>query len=387
MTPLSFSKLLNSLRWFPFQEEPQINLPLTPKTSQTKHLIYIFRNKMEEIYLIGKTDQFLANRFSGYLKDIRHPGSEGGQREFPLDVRQAPADFEAAILYEASPGQDLGYIETLLITLFRIAGLQLYNQNQGGGGGSTREPDEVPFDEENLTPEEKVYETPVKYFPVQVKDQKIQIPLSPSTRKLENVVYVFKNVETDQRLVGTTGQKVHKRLSHYIYAFNHQNTVIGKRLLPTAVRARPHHFVFGILKKVEDRKRIFYEEQRYIYLLKQISPLFNQNRGGGGPSVTKSLNLPPDFKKKLHQRISKHSKNIQVQDRGHLAEIVKLLLFYRSEDKERATPKNNKRERESFGTPSLPTKKSRLPPKGVLSQRTLFPQNGPVSPVSIMDTL
>lgn len=117
--------------------------------------------------------------------------------------------------------------------------------------------------------------------------RKLDILVSPLSKKLSNVVYGFKNLKTGQWLIGETEQTVSKRLSSYKYAINHPRKDVGKMPLPTAIRKHHRHFRFYVLsrdcKSAGELKKM---EKAWIFAKRAFAEGYNQNRGGGGSSGT-----------------------------------------------------------------------------------------------------
>ncbi len=147
------------------------------------------------------------------------------------------------------------------------------------------------FTQENDTPD-KLYN-----LSFDEDEDKVVLPLTPSVKKLERVIYMFRNKTTGEVLIGKTETEVTKRVSGYVSAFNNPKSAKGKLPLPNDVRKNPDNFEFGVLGQVPDDLDIDKLESHYIELKKEIGGCYNQRKGGGGGHARKALKTKASIKK------------------------------------------------------------------------------------------
>jgi group I intron endonuclease len=124
--------------------------------------------------------------------------------------------------------------------------------------------------------------TPQKTYPLTSKGGKVKIMLTPNVKKLERVIYMFRNKINGKVLIGKTESTIAKRTSAYVSSFNNPNTQKGKLALPKDVRKNPNNFEFGCLCNAPDDVDLDALETRYIDMKKELQSCYNVRRGGGG---------------------------------------------------------------------------------------------------------
>lgn len=129
------------------------------------------------------------------------------------------------------------------------------------------------------------FETPQKVYPVTRKNGKIDVELTPTIKRVRNCIYVFKNIRTDERLIGRTGMLLKDRVSAYKYAMNMNQTDQKTSSFIKSIRENPEDFTFGILAISNTPSNLDDLEREYIEGKGSQENGYNCNRGGGGGSV------------------------------------------------------------------------------------------------------
>jgi GIY-YIG catalytic domain len=302
--------------WFPlYKDQERIKCALPSDLRKIKKLIYIFRNKVKNCFLIGKTGTSLNERISSYTTEFNKRGSEErvkkiGRKTFLTDMKQHPEHFEVGILHVLQPEDDLNLFETFFIDCKRKIS-SLYNDHRGGGGG-------LAHSEENETTyavpkSETAPFTPEKYYPYKKNDQGcIRPQLTPNFKQrirdnkeeTQEFAYVIKKLDTEQRYVGISGDPERRSREHaykaeYFDPEHHKYDPdrTDGRLHP-AMAKDPEKFGIGLLP-VQSMERINQEERddyislsgsaqlekHAIKIKRSLASLqgFNCNEGGGGP--------------------------------------------------------------------------------------------------------
>ena len=314
-------------QWFPLyrDEKKQIRFSIPSKLSTFRRLIYVFRNKENQRFLIGKTGGNLKERCRHYATEFNKPGSELrvtklGRKAFLTDVKEHLEEFEVGILYLLHPKDNLNDCETRFIDYKRTV-WRLYNDHRGGGGGLSHT-EEKPAIYAVPMAETAPY-TPEKYYPYK-KDQKgrIRPALTPNfKRKIqqedrEGFAYVIKKLTTEERYIGVSGDPIRRSKEHGygaeycdIRSEKHDPSRTSGRL-HAAMGRSPEKFAIGLLPvqpengvNKDDHDRYIYLEgiakvERYSITLKDsIKNGFNCNNGGGGPIPDPSKKRKPVFRK------------------------------------------------------------------------------------------
>lgn len=144
--------------------------------------------------------------------------------------------------------------------------------------------------------------TPEKKFPLYRDDEgDVRVDISPTSKKVANAIYRFKNEKTKEVLIGKTEVPVKNRLSGYVKSFNDKKAPDAHLRLPIAVRKSPEDFTFGILTEVSPERSdvdLGKLEDTYIVHRDAINKGYNVRRGGAGAKKRKELT--PKKIKKLH---------------------------------------------------------------------------------------
>lgn len=218
------------VEWFPlsFDNKGRIKFDIPSDKANVKKLIYIFKNKEKERFLIGKTGTSFKGRMSKYATWFNKTGNDShikkeGRKAFLNDIRQNPSHLEVGILYALQPDEDLDLFETLFIDCKRKV-YDLYNDHRGGGGGLAHA-EEVPTIYAIPKPDTAVF-TPEKYYPYKrdangnirpewtpgVKDR-IQ-RLKDKMEDTQEFTYAVKRMDTQERYIGITGDFQRRSKEH-----------------------------------------------------------------------------------------------------------------------------------------------------------------------------
>lgn len=135
--------------------------------------------------------------------------------------------------------------------------------------------------------------TPSKWYPVSDSSGKIKVNVTPRGAAKQRIIYIFRNKETGQVLIGKTSQTAAKRLAQYQTTFNHPERDYGKGMFPTAVRKNPNAFEFGILYEPKVFENLDEWEKMLIIAYDSIKKGFNQNTGKGGGTAASSPSRAP----------------------------------------------------------------------------------------------
>ncbi len=286
-----------------------------------RELIYLFKNKEKDRYLIGKTGDTFKNRMSKYVSwfnQSKTKAKKPGRLSFIQDIRKHPEDFEVGILHQAQ-AQDLfnlEELETLFIACKRKV-YDLYNDNEGGGGGLAHTA-ETPTTYAIPKPQTASY-TPVKYYPYKKdEDGNTRLQLTPGVKSrikelrknmedTQEFVYVIKKIDTEERYIGVSGDP-EKRGQQHAYAseyFDPEHPKYdpdhGGGLLHPAIAENPELFGWGLLP-IQSVESIPEDQRKNYVLLNSIAEVekfsiqfkqslfsqhgFNCTRGGEGPLST-----------------------------------------------------------------------------------------------------
>lgn len=315
-----FFTFLEPQQWHPVERTSAglIKFSLPKELRTIKRLIYIFRNKAKECYLIGKTGGSLNQRMSSYASVFNAPHSDEmakkeGRKSFLRDMKAHPEHFEIGILYELKPEEDLDELEILFID-YKGMLLDLYNDHRGGGGGLAHDEEEpAPY----AVPKKGIQLfTPEKYYPY-AKDEegRIRPQLTPGfwermsnyrsqMQETQEFAYSVKKLDTEERYIGVSAAPDRRSREHG-YAAEYFDTESEKYdpsrtdgFLHPSMASDPEQFAFGILplksvEKIEPGELDDYVQLPTIgkveqYLIEQKQTLFGQqgfnaNGGGGGP--------------------------------------------------------------------------------------------------------
>jgi hypothetical protein len=280
-------------KYYPFErdESGRIRAQLTPEGAKKRRLVYKIKNLENDENgnpcktYTGKTARKLAERVYGHHYCLNNPQRDAGKKELYEDIRNNPEAFVIGIQIEAQPHESLEELEKACV-IANDSFVNGYNNDRGGGGGTAITPTKTPPSTPKLTKKEA--KTPTKGYPLDYDERgKIEVLLSPKVKSQRGVVYGFKNLETEEWLIGETGQKIGKRLPGYIHAFNHPKKDVGKLPLPVEVRKAPEKFMFYVLCHEDDDGRLKKLEKAWIVAKNSFENGYNQNRGGGGSSSSR----------------------------------------------------------------------------------------------------
>jgi hypothetical protein len=316
---LEFFSSFKPTRWFSLRRDVngEIKIPLPPSLRKIKRLIYIFRNRKKNCFLIGKTGGSLNSRMSGYVTIFNEEGSENrvkkkGRKSFLMDVKSHPEHFDVGILYVLQPDDDLDFFEIQFIK-YKKRHDQLYNDNGGGGGGSAHA--EEKYSIYALPKPEIMQLTPQKYYPYTEGRGQVRLQWTPGLKERikslragleeeQELAYVIKNMETEERYIGVSGDPFRRAREHgylteyYIEESDKFDPTRKTGFLHRAMAEEPEKFAFGVLP-IQSVEQIDSNQRENYFLLEGISKVeqfviqykqtlisqngFNGNRGGGGP--------------------------------------------------------------------------------------------------------
>ncbi len=287
--PYAATPVPSPRKYYPFEKDAddRIRAALTPSAKKPRRVVYKIKHIPSGRSYTGKTGQPFSKRVHGHHYAINHPEKDAGKSELYQDLREHPEEFAIGVQMQAAPEENLDDLENLCIQANQSQTLG-YNHNVGGGGGEALSPVKTPPSTPKLSKTQS--RTPAKGRRLDVDESdRIKIPLSPVTKKRRGVVYGFKNIRTGQWLIGETEQAVAKRMSAYVFAFNHPEKDAGKRPLPRAVRENPEDFMFYVLSDEPlSGARLKKMEKAWIKAKGSYGQGYNQNPGGGGSSLGKS---------------------------------------------------------------------------------------------------
>lgn len=324
-------------QWYPLQQDltGRIRFKLPTSLRKVKRLIYIFRHREKERFLIGKTSSSLNGRCSRYASLFNEEGSEKrakqkGRKSFLQDIKNHHEKFDVAILYILKPQElDLDFFETGFICAYGKT-YSLYNDNKGGGGGCAHN-EEAPAVYAIPKPGTTPF-TPEKYYPYR-KDSNgnIRPQFSPGFKQTLNrlkanlhatqeLPYAIKKMDTDERYIGVSANPLIRPTQHAYAAeyYDPENekydpTRKSGRLHP-AMAQDPEQFAFGLLP-VQSGESLDGEARENYVFLNSIAAVeqyaievkqslvsqngFNSNRGGGGPIARRATQLTNPTQRKL----------------------------------------------------------------------------------------
>ena len=138
---------------------------------------------------------------------------------------------------------------------------------------------------------------PDHWHSVVVKDERVQVDLTPGCGNKKRLIYVFRNKEDGKLLIGQTDTTARKRLYSYHTTFNTKRSE-GKKLFPAAVRKNPDKFEWAVLKELKSDESLDNWERAFIIALKTIAHGYNQNLGGGGGTCVPKKEVKSDAENK-----------------------------------------------------------------------------------------
>lgn len=277
----------------------RVQVDLTPGCGGKKRLIYVFRNKEDGKLLIGQTDTTARKRLYSYNWSFNTDRSEG-KKMFPAAVRKNPEKFEWAVLKELKSDESLdGWEKAFIVALNTIE--HGYNQNLGGGGGTS-----VPKKEDKKSePENKAPDSPVKkaeellensrmYDFYRDKEGFYHADWSPTAKKIGSKIYGIL-LENDYIYIGKTDQELRKR--SYQHFANARSETEKKDLPLYAKMAKADKGKVLLLDKdvnsperKEGKAAKSFEDAGYTLL--NVA-----GTGGGGASKARKVLFPPSPKK------------------------------------------------------------------------------------------
>jgi GIY-YIG catalytic domain len=320
--------------WYALERstDGRIRVELPQSLWKVERMIYIFRNRKKERFLIGKTAGSLNGRLTTYVtqfnkREAKNKTRKGGRQDFFRDVRQNPDHFDVGILHKLQPEEDLNRYETLFIKC-KGAVYDLYNDNQGGGGGSSHA-------EEVLStyaiPKDIAVFTPQKYYRYRKGDQgQIRPDLTPGFKKrirelqegmdeMQEFFYAIKKVTTDGRYIGVSNDPLRRSREHgydaeyFVPEHDKYDPSCSGGYIHPAMAECAEQFGVGLLpiqsaENIDPNRREDYVFLQGIanvekYIIEKKKTLFsengyNANRGGGGPiarSATRFAKKKLDF--------------------------------------------------------------------------------------------
>ena len=263
----------------------KLTLQLTPGARSARDVIYMFRQKSTGKALIGYTEQTMGRRAHGYNSAFRHPDSQKGKMPLPAAVRENPDDFEFGILVHSDGSVPIGRLEERCIEL-KDALDNGFNQRHGGGGSHSQpavDPEKADKLVKNLM---EKFSSPQKTPLKKVAEGRVVAPLSPTSKKAKNVVYVYYNATTQERYVGKTIRTLAKRTSEHLHHAAHPEKAAGKAPLYDAIRENAENIHLGILYKARegDEDYLCTIEKAFIKRYNSFEAGYNRNGGTAAPA-------------------------------------------------------------------------------------------------------
>lgn len=119
------------------------------------------------------------------------------------------------------------------------------------------------------------------------KNGGIKFALPSSLRKIERLIYIFRNKEKKCDLIGKTGGSLNKRCSGYASLVNKEGTERkvrekGRKAFLTDIKQNPEHFEVGILHVLQPEEDLNLFESLFIECKGKVYKLYNDRSGGGG---------------------------------------------------------------------------------------------------------
>lgn len=113
--------------------------------------------------------------------------------------------------------------------------------------------------------------------------------LTEEVNKIEKIIYIFWNRKSDVFLIGKTSGSLKKRISGYLYEFNHHRIVektnrTGRHVFLDDVKRSPTDFSVGILYALAPDEDLDIYEELFIREKRELYRLYNTVKGGGGGS-------------------------------------------------------------------------------------------------------
>lgn len=254
---------------------------LPQEIQKVKNVIYLFFDRQEDKYYVGKTSGPLARRLGKHKADVRV-----AKDRFHQALQDRPSDFYFGLLAGAQSSRGLSTMERAKIAEYDSCA-NGYNGNKGGGGGISKEGFFTPTKAlrtegfSGLSPLKKI--TPDRYFPLRIhpKNKKIQFNITPNSGKATDLVYVLKNEATGERYVGGTGNSLKKRASQHL-CLARSATLKKTNRVYEDMQKWPHKFRIGILHECQDPRSGPGMEMAFIEAKQSILQGYNKTRGGNG---------------------------------------------------------------------------------------------------------
>ncbi|MCE2983666.1 MAG: hypothetical protein LW832_08890 [Parachlamydia sp.] len=139
-----------------------------------------------------------------------------------------------------------------------------------------------------------IEQQPANWYPLEKINGKIKISLPKEVKTKANLIYIFRNKETGQLLIGKTGTTFAKRLGNYMNAFNNKSKDFSEGGFVQDVQKNPTLFEVGMLYPLQAGEDLNEMEENFIDCLSLEKPLYNQRKGGAG-GLARTEELPTEY--------------------------------------------------------------------------------------------
>lgn len=253
---------------------------------RTRVIYAIYMDGSDRPLNVGKTGSSLRGRISHYMSQVnRHiDGKAVGKKRAELikTIAENIGKCYFKIVAVATEDESLSSLEVKMVTELNPT----YNHNGGGGGGSSCL--SPAFKARPLAPHHcNSPITPVKVYPLIVKEGKVKVDFTPEGKSRENVIYRIKNEVTGERYIGQTSTTFAKRMSSHTCKANASEQDFQKSELHQAIAENAEDFTVGIVRQCRPDENLDRLESEIIDHAKEIGPVLNKRRGGGGSKSSK----------------------------------------------------------------------------------------------------
>lgn len=166
----------------------------------------------------------------------------------------------------------------------------------------------------------------IEWTKVKFDGHKVSIDLPQKIKNAKNVIYVFRNTDSDRYhlgdlgklLIGFTGTTLGERISSYVSCINDTSSEETSDFL-NDIRVDPWNFEVGILYQAAPHEELNDLEKQFIEYFGQSTDLYNQNGGGGGGTVRSKEVPKPYYIIDPNTITPLKSYNISLSDDGHIS--------------------------------------------------------------------
>lgn len=273
----------------------RVKAALAPEHRKVRRVIYgIFDTVENKVIYVGKTGQELSKRISWYTCMVNKKRADKPVERGDL-IKLLAADTDRycfTILSRASQTESLSEVEKREIETHNPT----MNSNRGGGGGSSFMSPSV--SSRLLAPHHADSPiTPAKNFPVVVEeDGHITAAITPTSKKLKNVIYRIRNLVTGKTYIGQTSSEFGKRMSSHMWRVNADETKIIRGAFHQEIADNPNNFDVGIIRHFDEDFNLDVLETEIIEHAKRNGLVYNKRKGGGGSKSSSSSNAPKQLR-------------------------------------------------------------------------------------------